>query len=139
MRLNVQTDYAIRVLVYLSKTPGSITSVSEIARHHAISVEHLRKVVQRIATAGWVETRRGRGGGVRLVVAPHTISVGDVVRHMEPVTALVACQDNPEHCKIAGACPARGPLARARAAFFATLDESPLVELTAEALPAHTS
>ena len=85
MHLTRFTDNALRCLTYLALHPGKIETVGTIARRMALSEDHLVKVVQRLAHLGYVETMRGRGGGVRLVVEPAKINVGAVVRATEEV------------------------------------------------------
>lgn len=69
MHLSLQTDYGLRVLMLLASTDRQM-SVDEIARSYGISRNHLAKVAQRLQSSGYVETSRGRGGGLRLAFLP---------------------------------------------------------------------
>ncbi|WP_328702098.1 Rrf2 family transcriptional regulator [Alicyclobacillus fructus] len=81
MNLTLFTDYALRVLIYTANQPqGRLVQVDEIARVYGISRNHLTKAVHRLGQMGYLETVRGRGGGMRLAVPAETIRVGDVVR-----------------------------------------------------------
>ncbi|MGD9531979.1 RrF2 family transcriptional regulator [Pseudonocardia sp.] len=131
MKHTSHADYALRVLMYLRVAPGRRGSVAGIADAHHVSRHHLDKVVQHLASAGIVETSRGRGGGVRLVRDPSTITVGDVMRAMENDYAVVECLGPARYCRIAGVCGARNVFARALDAYFAVLDEATLEDIAA--------
>lgn len=126
MRLTQYTDYAMRVLIYLGSQPaGQLSSIAEIAHSYGISQNHLMKVVNDLVNAGYLESVRGRYGGVRLARLPHDINVGEVVRHTEEGFALVDCGS----CLIAPACGLTAALSAALAAFMATLDRYSLDDL----------
>jgi Rrf2 family nitric oxide-sensitive transcriptional repressor len=130
MRLTEHTDYALRVLMYLGANGGRLATTREVALLHGISHHHLTKVVNQLGHAGFVETVRGRCGGIRLARAPADIMVGDVVRHTEPDFNLVACLDGRARpCPLAPACVLKGALCRAAAGFLESLDRKPLSSL----------
>ena len=131
MKHTSHADYALRVLMYLRVAPGRRGSVGDISLAHHVSRHHLEKVVQRLAGAGLVETTRGRGGGVRLVLDPSAITVGQVMRAMENDFAVVECLGPARYCRIAGVCGARSVFARALDAYFAVLDDATLEEIAA--------
>jgi Rrf2 family nitric oxide-sensitive transcriptional repressor len=88
------------------------------------------KVAYQLGVGGYIETVRGRSGGLRLARAVESIRIGDVVRTTEPDMALVACSapiDGP--CAIKSCCVLRGALAQAAAAFLAVLDGYSLADL----------
>ncbi len=130
MRLTLHTDYALRLLMLLAMEPDDLHTVEEVARRYGISRNHLTKVTQTLVQAGFVESQRGRGGGLRLARLAEAINLGAVVRATEDGFALVECFDA-EHntCVIASACGLRGPLDEALRAFLAVLDRYSLAEL----------
>ncbi len=135
MRLTQRTDYALRVLMHLSVRPG-VTRVGEIADRFRISENHVMKVAQELARAGWVVAQRGRGGGLRLAVEPGAIKVGDVVRRFEPDFQLVECFDPVENeCVVTKACGLRMTLHQALDLFFERLDGVTLADVTANQAP----
>ncbi|MBX6744999.1 MAG: Rrf2 family transcriptional regulator [Acetobacteraceae bacterium] len=141
MRLTLHADYALRTLMFLGLRPGRLASVPEIAAAYRISENHLTKVVHRLGRAGFIETLRGRGGGIRLARAPYEIRLGEVVRCTEDDLALLVCfgpDGKPRGegleeggCIIAGACRLRSALAEALGAFMAVLDGKTLADLLA--------
>lgn len=131
MHLNLHTDYGLRVLLYLASSPSGAAPAPDIASAYNISLHHLRKVVQNLSRAGYVQTTRGRTGGLALAKPPEDIRLGQVVRDLEPDLHLAECfstQDNA--CVITPACILKGALEDGRRAFLETLDRYTLAELT---------
>ncbi len=132
MQLTRYSDYSLRVLIYLALDPERLVTIDDIARSYDISKAHLTKVVHQLGLRGYVETVRGRGGGVRLARRPQEIRVGDVVRSTEENMALVECfEPASSQCAIEAACGLRGVLQEALAAFLAVLDRYTLADLVA--------
>lgn len=130
MQLTRYSDYSLRVLIYLALHPERLVTIEEIARRYAISKAHLMKVVHQLGVRGYVETLRGRGGGLRLARSADRIVVGEVVRATEGDLELVDCFDPvTQRCVIQHACGLRPALAEALGAFFAVLDRYTLADL----------
>jgi Rrf2 family nitric oxide-sensitive transcriptional repressor len=128
MRLTTLTDFSLRMLTHLAIRPERRATIAEVARAYQVSEAHLMKVAHQLGQAGYVRTLRGRGGGIVLARPAAMISVGEVVRCMEPDMAIVPCfADNP--CVIRPACRLRHTLHEARAAFFAVLDQTSIADL----------
>jgi Rrf2 family nitric oxide-sensitive transcriptional repressor len=130
MRLTRFTDNALRCLLLLGLEPERCITVNEVAERMNMSYEHLVKIVHRLSEFGYVETVRGRRGGVRLGKAAGDIVLGALVRQTEDNLALVECFD-PEHstCPILSACRLAGTLDEALKAFLAVLDRQTLADL----------
>jgi Rrf2 family transcriptional regulator, nitric oxide-sensitive transcriptional repressor len=125
MKLTRYTDYAMRVLIHLAVNDRDLASIAEIARAYDISQNHLMKVVQDLGGAGYVETVRGRNGGIRLGRPADQINVGELVRHTEAGFDLMDCP----HCLIAPACGLTRVLNEATAAFLGVLDKYSVADL----------
>ena len=131
MQLTRYSDYSLRVLIYLALDPDRLATIEDIARGYDISKAHLMKVVHQLGLGGFVETVRGRRGGLRLARPPQEITVGEVVRYTEESMALAECFATASRCAIEPACGLRGVLHEALAAFLAVLDGYTLEDLVA--------
>ena len=123
MRLTRYTDYALRVLLYLGTHPDKLSTIGEIAEYHNISRNHLMKVVHQLGALGYIDTLRGKGGGIRLAHKPEEISLGDVVRHTEETLEIVECfTPGNSDCIIMPGCRLKTALNEPLGSFLATLD-----------------
>ncbi len=130
MRLTVYTDYALRMLMYLALRKDQLATIAEIAESYDISRNHLMKVAHQLGVAGFVETVRGRGGGLRLAKPVGSIGLGDVVRYTEPDMAIVSCFEAIDApCAIQPCCVLKRALKQARDAFLDVLDGYTLDDL----------
>lgn len=130
MKLITFTDYTVRVLIYLGINQDRLATVAELAGKYEISANHLTKVVHFLGQCGYIDTLRGRGGGIKLARSPEKISIGQLVRETEKKTVIVECfnQDSSQ-CKIVSACRLIDILNEAQDAFFAVLDKYTLQDL----------
>lgn len=129
MRLTHHADYALRLLMYAALKNGALVQIQEVADAYGISKNHLMKVAFHLGKLGFLETVRGRSGGLRLARPPQDITVGEVVRKTEEFV-LVECFDPASNgCVIAAPCRLRGVLREALDAYLAVLDEHTLADL----------
>jgi Rrf2 family transcriptional regulator, nitric oxide-sensitive transcriptional repressor len=129
MRLTVFTDYALRVLLVLASRTDHLMTIADISSAFGISEAHLMKVTHTLGKTGWVETVRGRNGGMRLATDHRKLRLGQVVQMLETDFALVECLGEANQCVLSGACGLERALLLARDAFFAELDRYTLADL----------
>jgi len=130
LRLTLHTDYALRMLMLLALEPDELHTIASVAARYRISRNHLMKVAQTLIQAGFVDSVRGRHGGLRLGKEPAEIKLGAVVRATEDGFVLVECFDRKRNsCVVMPACSLRKPLDEAVAAFLAVLDRTSLADL----------
>ncbi|MCP3916012.1 MAG: Rrf2 family transcriptional regulator [bacterium] len=130
MRLTNYADYALRVLIYLGVHRERLVQKAEIAESFGISANHLGKVVNHLARKGFIEAKRGRGGGLELGAEPDKIVVGEVVGEFEPDFHIVECFDAESNaCPIAPVCGLGGILGEAEEAFQSVLDGYTLADI----------
>jgi len=131
MRLTAYSDFSLRLLMYLAIRTESLATIPQIAAAYRISANHLMKVVHKLGQAGYIETVRGRGGGMRLARPADQIGLGELVRLTEPDLEIVPCfrAENAD-CPLWRACRLKSALSRAQLAFLSVLDEYTLADLT---------
>ncbi|TFW22589.1 Rrf2 family transcriptional regulator [Massilia arenosa] len=136
MRLTSFTDYALRTLMYLAMNRDRLVTISDIADDHGIARNHLTKVVNHLGHLGYVETVRGRAGGLRLGMEPEDIVIGEVVRHTETDFHMAACFDkSAAACAYSSACALKSLLGRATDSFMRELDGATLADMVKREVP----
>ena len=131
MRLTRYTDFAIRTMLYLAAHEDRLCSIGEIAESYGISQNHLMKVASDLAGSGYVQSLRGRGGGLRLARLASEINIGEMVRHTEGQVDLVGCGS----CALAPACGMVCAFKNAVEAFFTTLETYSLADIMTNGRP----
>jgi Rrf2 family nitric oxide-sensitive transcriptional repressor len=128
MQLTRFTDLGLRVLMYLATdTPGAApATIPELAERFQVSRNHLMKVVHFMGQHGLVHTTRGKGGGLALARPAGELSIGNIVRLLEPGHDLIDCETPP--CALHGGCRLKWALQQAEAAFYASLDQVTLAD-----------
>ena len=123
MRLSLFTDFALRVLMFGALKDGGAFSLTEVSEAYSVSRNHLVKVVNFLAKLGYLETKRGRNGGIALGMPPEQIKIGLLVRRAENSPIVVECFDpKTNRCPVNGMCRLKGVLGDAVQAYYATLD-----------------
>lgn len=130
MRLTSFTDYGLRMLMRMAGAPDRGFSTADMAKEFGLSRHHLTKIIQKLAQAGYVTTRRGGGGGAMLARPATEIRLGTIVRLLEEGQPLVECfAAAGGDCAINGRCRLKARLRTAEAAFLADLDRSTLADI----------
>lgn len=136
MRLTSFTDYTLRTLLYLSAHRDRLVTIQDIADMHAISKNHLMKVVYQLGLSGLVETVRGRNGGLRLAREPHDINIGQLVRETETDFNMAECFDRAHNtCPLSTDCRLKSALGAATRAYLDVLDGLTLQDMLPDAAP----
>lgn len=122
MRLTMFTDYSLRTLMYLSQHQERLCTSREIAESYGISLNHIVKVVHKLSQLGYIQSNKGKGGGIRLAKTPDELNLWELVKALEPDFTVVECFDR-EHnsCRVVSACGLKSILHEAMQAFAATL------------------
>ncbi len=131
MRLTNYSDYSLRVLIYLAvKNNNELATIKEIADSYDISKNHLMKITHDLGKLGYIETIRGRNGGMRLAIHPKEINIGEVVSKTEEDFHIVECFDKGKnYCVITPACKLKHILHEALQAFITVLKQYTLEDL----------
>jgi len=115
--------------MYLAAFPDRLATIEQIASTYGIPQNHLAKVVQTLAHHGFIETLRGRNGGIRLALPAQEITIGAVVRATEENFDLVECFRTENTCCVTPVCSLPGALRDALEAFLHVLDEWTLADI----------
>jgi len=131
MKLSLQSDYALRLLMALAANRDRLCTIAEIAAFYDISKNHLMKVAQSLVREGFVEGVRGRSGGLKLARPAEAIRLGDVLRCTEDF-AVLGCMDasiGDSFCRVAPVCRLQGVLGEATKAFQGVFDAYSLADI----------
>jgi Rrf2 family nitric oxide-sensitive transcriptional repressor len=130
MQLTSYTDYSLRTLLYLATHQERLVTISEISEHHGISHNHLVKVVHNLGKHDFIQTVRGKSGGVRLALKPEEIILADVVRLTEPHMNIQECFSRETNtCSLIDSCKLAGLLYQARHSFMKILEDNTLADI----------
>lgn len=133
MKLSTKTRYGTRLILDLARTfGGEPAPVWEIAKRLDISPKYLEQIIVPLKKAGLVLATRGARGGYNLAKPPERITLGEVVRLLEPAAGLSDCIIHPGNCGKADDCAAREAWSRATAALFRELDSMCFADLIAD-------
>ncbi len=129
MQLTIFTDYGLRSLMYLAAHRDRMCSVREVAEHYGISRHHLVKVVHRLGQLGYIDSAKGKGGGIQLACDAKKLKLGDLVRALEPNMDMVECFNRDTNtCRITNACQLKHYLFEAQRSFVDTLNRYTLAD-----------
>lgn len=129
MHITRYTDYSLRVLIYLAARRDRLATIQEISDSYEISKNHLMKVVHQLNKKGYIETIRGKNGGMRLHMAPEDINIGILVRETEQDLNIVECLSSRNACKITPVCGLKSMFGEALKAFLEVLDQYTLADI----------
>jgi Rrf2 family nitric oxide-sensitive transcriptional repressor len=128
MRLTAFTDFGLRTLMYLTSIPAEqLSSVPEVAKVYDASQNHFVKVIGQLTKLGYVQSIRGKNGGIRLAKKAEDINVGKVIRELENHLDAVNCSK--PACQIASCCELKQALALAMEAFLTKMEEYSLADI----------
>ncbi len=146
MLVPMKVDYGVRTLVYLAQQDNSaFTPTSDIAGDQHIPVPYLLRICSELHKSGLIESRRGPQGGHKLGKASDSISVRDVVDSVDYTLAPIDCVEEPESCRLSGACSQRELWSDVEAMLLEHLSKVTIGELASQqilmvaAAPVHTN
>lgn len=91
--LSRKTKYGIKALIYIAreKREDSLVSIKDIAESEKISQKFLESIMLTLKKAGFLSSRKGKGGGYLLRREPRDIMMVEVMRSLEGPVALLPC------------------------------------------------
>lgn len=121
MQLNKFTDYALRVVMYISTPRDMPYTIAELAENLEVSQNHLVKIVHFMAQQKWIITSRGKGGGIRLNQDALDTKLGDIVRILQGNQEIIDCKNPP--CVLLNRCNLKSVLDQAMQQFYDHLNQ----------------
>lgn len=133
MRLTLFTDYSLRTLMYLLQHPDRVCTAREIAEKYNISLNHIVKVVHKLSQLGFIDSMKGKNGGIKLSREPEKINLWHLIKGLEPDFTLVECfNSNDNTCLVVSACGLKSIFHEAALAFANTLEKYSLADAVAK-------
>ncbi|MEC2057716.1 Rrf2 family transcriptional regulator [Peribacillus psychrosaccharolyticus] len=129
MRLTSYSDFSLRVLLYVAVNSEKLVTIKEISEAYEISSNHLMKIIYNLGKMNYIETIRGRNGGIRLSRQPADINIGELIRKTEEDFYLVECFKEDNNCVITPVCSLKHMLNEALNSFFLVLDKYTLEDI----------
>ena len=130
MQLTKYSDYSLRVLMYVGLKTEGLSTIKEISEAYNISENHLMKLTHHLGKLGYINTVRGKRGGIELALAPEFINIGDLVLKTETNLNIVECFASQQNtCPIIGHCQLAFILSEALDAFVQILKKYTLKDL----------
>ncbi len=116
--------------MYCAANADRLVTKTETAECCNISENHLAQVINQLGQLGYLNTHRGRNGGMSLGRDAAEIRIGDVFRDLEGSFPMVECfADVDNTCPLVNACRLKEALSAAAQAFYASLDDVTLASL----------
>jgi len=108
MQLNVTTDYAIRMTLFLAIL-GTPMGSEDISKQMGIPKQMIAQIAKPLRNAGIIATKRGVGGGFSLNRKPEDISLADIFNAVEGTTRINRCLEEDCYCSrhATETCPVR--------------------------------
>ncbi len=130
MRLTDHTDYSLRVLMYLNEKKRLVT-LNELTEKVGISKNNLIKVSNQLAKLNFIETSRGRAGGLLITEQTGRRSLKEIILKTEPSFYIAECfSDRKCDCVFQNRCTLKKSLSDALQAFLNSLAQKTLNDVT---------
>jgi Rrf2 family nitric oxide-sensitive transcriptional repressor len=124
MQLTLFTDYSMRALMYLAAHTDRVCTIKDISEIFGISHNHMIKVVHKLSRLGYIKSRKGKNGGLRLAKHPREINLRQLIIELEATFHLVECFNIEKNaCHIISSCKLKNILHEALSSFFCTLEK----------------
>ena len=139
--LSKKTKYGLKALTYVAKHQGEDpVQIGAIAKSENISQKFLESIMLTLRKAGFLGSRKGKGGGYYLRRQPEDIKMVEVMRVLEGPVSMVPCvslnfYEKCEDCPDETACSVHVLMAQLRDSNLAVLNKNTLADLIEEKLP----
>lgn len=135
--LTMKGKYGLKAMVHLAGAePGRPVLVNDIAEKNAIPRKFLDAILADLRNAGFVQSKKGKGGGFTLAHSPAEIRIGHVIRVLDGPLAPLPCASKTAYrrcqdCTDESQCAVRLMMIEVRNAISTVLDGRTLAEMRA--------
>jgi Rrf2 family protein len=137
LKINRQTDYAVRVVLALAKRgEGTRLSSPDVQQEMLIPKAFMSRIVAQLSRGGLINTFAGRDGGISLPRPPSQITLKDVVELFEGPILLSECMQvkGEDDCPFQSHCPVSPKWGRIQVAMMREMASITFEDLAKEAL-----
>ena len=131
-QLSKRTQYSLRALYALTRKFGEgPVLITTLAETETIPKKFLEQILVSLKSAGFVSSKKGKGGGYVLAQPPEKITIGSVIRAIEGPLAPLPCASETrfrkcDECVDIQTCGTRIVMRQVRDAMAAILDQTTL-------------
>jgi Rrf2 family transcriptional regulator, nitric oxide-sensitive transcriptional repressor len=137
IRINRQTDYAIRLILYLAQQEeGARVSTAEVRREMQIPPALAQRIVADLARGEFIHTFPGRDGGLVLAHPAQEINLRQIVEHFEGKFFISDCLVDKGNCPFDNKCPVRFRWVKLQSQMVLELEQITFKELAQDAMSA---
>lgn len=139
--LSSKAKYGLKAMVYLARQQDqSVVVIQDIADAETIPKKFLDAILLELKNSGYLNSKKGKGGGYSLAVKSENIRVGDLVRALDGPLAPVPCVSRKfyrrcDDCRDEATCALHAVMGEVRDAIAAVLDNYTLAEMAAKGQP----
>lgn len=105
--INKNTDYALRALLEISKSPSTFITSRKISEIQGIPLQYIRNILQVLVREGIIESKEGATGGVRLRISPEKIRLIDIIIIFQGEIKVSECMFRKKICQRQSICELR--------------------------------
>jgi len=135
IRINRQTDYAIRLILFLARREeGERASTTEIRKEMLIPPALAQRIVADLARGNFIITFPGRDGGLTLSRPAREINLRQIVEHFEGKFSISDCLVDGGDCPFDNKCPVRFRWVRLQSQIAQELEQVTFEDLAKDAL-----
>ena len=130
MQLSKFTDYAFRSLIYLANNREKLCTVEELAKELQVSEHHLKKVIHKLGKTDYINSIKGRSGGLSLGMEPREINLGEILKITEDNLSIVECFNEENRCPLMlNGCKLKGIIQKSLDKFIKEFSEYTLEDI----------
>ncbi len=133
--ISKKTKYGLRALIFLAKEyEKKLVIISDLAKSERISQKFLEAILLELKNKGFLQSKKGKGGGYALAKPPAEISMGQIIRILEGPLAPVPCVSQTAYrkcddCGEESVCCIRLVMKEVRDAMANILDKTTLADM----------